>query len=308
MLTFAFCTYNRADRLDRLVTAMRKQECPVPFEILAINNNSTDDTEERLKQIASLPGAPFRWVTERTQGIVAARNRALEEAITSDILVFIDDDELPQPGLIAAAHDAIVREGAQCVGGRVHLDFSEIARPGWLDDNLLGFLAEVEYGDAPFWIVDDTKPIWTANVAYDMDIFRKDPTLRFDKRFDRRGNVTGGGSDARMFKALLDRKARIRYRPEMLVLHAVEEWRLSKRYFLHLHYLDGHRIAHHELPDYRRTIFGIPPFMLTQAARHLGRTLALLLSGKRGTLRQGMNLTHSLGMISGYRARMSDRH
>ncbi len=40
LLTFAFCTYNRADRLRTLVAAMRAQACPVPFEILAINNNS----------------------------------------------------------------------------------------------------------------------------------------------------------------------------------------------------------------------------------------------------------------------------
>ena len=127
MLTFAFCTYNRADRLDKLIAAMRAQHCPVPFEILAINNNSSDNTVQELTRLAALPGPPLRWVTESVQGIVSARNRGIAEAMDSRILVYIDDDEIPLPGLIAAAADAILNEGAQCVGGRVEMDFTTIA-------------------------------------------------------------------------------------------------------------------------------------------------------------------------------------
>ena len=234
LLTFAFCTYNRAERLDRLVAAMRAQQCMLPFEILAINNNSSDDTAAVLARLEGLPGAPLRWVTEPVQGIVAARNRALAEAMSSDILVFIDDDELPQPGLLDAAARAIIEDGAQCAGGRVEVDFSSIGRPGWLEDNVLGFLAAVDHGPSKFWIKDDSTPIWTANVAYDMQLFRDDPGLRFDKRYDRVGKGVGGGEDVMMFRGLLKRGARIQYRPDMAVLHAVEPWRLKRRHFLRL--------------------------------------------------------------------------
>jgi len=90
-LTFAFCTYNRADRLESLVAAMRAQDCPVPYEILAVNNNSQDNTLAILEDLASQPSAPLHFVTERNQGIVSACNRAIEESLDSDILVFIDD-------------------------------------------------------------------------------------------------------------------------------------------------------------------------------------------------------------------------
>src|SRR3569832_2663538 len=113
-LTFAFCTYNRASRLPSLVAAMRYQQCPVPFEILAVNNNSTDDTLTKLHALAAQPGAPLRIATEKSQGIVPARNRANEESLDSDELVFIDDDELPQPGLLMSAYDALTREGPKC--------------------------------------------------------------------------------------------------------------------------------------------------------------------------------------------------
>lgn len=303
LLTFAFCTYNRADRLDRLVAEMRAQTCSMPVEILAVNNNSSDDTATRLARLAAQAGTPLRWVTEPVQGIVAARNRVLAEAMGSDILVFIDDDELPQPGLLDAAANAIVAEGAQCAGGRVEVDFSTVSRPGWLEDDVLGFLAAVDHGPSAFWIKDDSTPIWTANVAYDMRLFRGDPGLRFDKRYDRVGKGVGGGEDVMMFRGLLERGARIRYRPDMAVLHAVEPWRLKRRHFLHLHYRSGKRRAQFELPDYPRKVLGVPPFMLAQALRHGWRALGMAATGRPGALRQAMNATFAWGTVVGYASR-----
>lgn len=302
-LTFAFCTYNRADRLEKLLEAMRAQSCPIPFEIMAINNNSTDNTTEVLARLAQLPGPTLRWVTEPVQGIVAARNRGIAEAMDSDILVYIDDDEIPLPGLINAAADAILNEGAECVGGRVEMDFTTIPRPAWLEDNMLGFLAAVDHGADAFWIQDTSTPIWTANVAYDMRLFRNDPALRFDKRFDRVGNAVGGGSDAIMFRTLVARKARIRYRPEMAVLHAVETWRLTRSYFLKLHYRAGLRQGQHQLPAYSKTLLGLPPFLLAQFTRHTVKAIGMQLAGRPGSLRQGMNASHALGALMGYRSR-----
>jgi len=304
-LTFAFCTYNRADRLERLVAAMRAQTCPIPFEILAINNNSSDDTTEKLAYLAQLPGPPLRWVTEPVQGIVAARNRGIAEAFDSDILVYIDDDEIPLPGLINAAADAILNEGAECVGGRVVMDFTSIKRPSWLEDDLLGFLAAVDHGSDAFWVQDTSTPIWTANVAYDMRLFRNDPELRFDKRFDRIGNVVGGGSDAIMFRSLLERKTRLRYRPEMTVLHAVEKWRLTRRYFLKLHYRAGIRQGQFRMPTFPRTLLGVPPFLIGQFFKPCLKTLSLMIMGKPGQVRQAMNASNALGVIVGYRRRTS---
>lgn len=303
MLTYAFCTYNRAARLPRMVAAMREQLCPEPFEILAVNNNSSDGTPQVLQDLASQPGARLRWVTEPVQGIVAARNRALSEAMDSDILVFIDDDELPCPGLLAGAVHAIREEGAQCVGGKVVVDFTGLQRPRWLEDDVLGFLAQVDHSPEPFWIQDDSTPVWTANVGYDMALFRANPSLRFDRRYDRVGKGAGGGEDLMMFRALLASGARIRYRPDMTVLHSVEPWRLHRRYFLQAHYRAGLRRGQHDLPEYGRTILGVPPFLVAQLAAHAARTVGKGLGRRPGLLRQAMNVAYSWGMLRGYRRR-----
>jgi glycosyltransferase involved in cell wall biosynthesis len=302
-LTVAFCTYKRAGRLEKLIAELRAQICPVPFEILAVNNNSPDNTLEVLEYQSSQPGASLRFVTEIEQGIVPARNRAIEESLGSDIMVFIDDDELPQPGLLAAAYDAIVNEGAQCAGGRVEVDFSPHGRPRWLGNELLGFLAEVDHRIAPFWIVNDTTPIWTANVAYDMQLFRNDPALRFDKRYNREGADVGGGEDVAMFRTLLAQGTKIRYRPDMAVLHFVEPWRLKRSYFLKLHYRAGLRTGRYELPNYAHTLFGIPPYLVALCIRQSINTLGMFFAGKPGSLRQGMNAAHAFGSLVGYRAR-----
>lgn len=303
MLTFAFCTFKRADRLAVLVAAMRAQSCPTPFEILAVNNNSPDNTLEVLTSLAKKAGAPLRVVTESAQGIVPARNRAIRESLNSDIMVFIDDDELPLPGLLDSACGAILGDGAQCVGGKVVMDFTRHPRPHWLGDDLLGFLAAIDYGGTPFWIKDTSTPIWTANVAYDMRLFREDSELRFDIRYNREGNVIGGGEDAVMFRALLKRGTRVRYEPGMTVLHDIEPWRLKRRYFLNLHYRNGRRQGRYELPAYSKFVLGMPSFMIKQGLQQLLKTLGMYYTRDRRALRQAMTVAHTFGCLRGYRDR-----
>ncbi|MEW5787688.1 MAG: glycosyltransferase [Pseudomonadota bacterium] len=299
-LTYAFCSYKRSGNLPRLVAAMRAQRCPIPFDILAVNNNSPDDTLAVLERLAGEGGAPLRFVTETAQGIVPARNRALEESLDSDILVFIDDDELPQPGVLEAACDAILNEGAQCAGGRVQVDFTPHVRPKWLGDELLGFLAEVDHGPKPFWIQDESTPVWTANVAYDMRIFRAHPELRFDRRFNREGQNIGGGEDVNMFRALLAQGMKTRYRPDMVVSHFVEPWRLKRLHFLKLHYSNGLRDGQYGDTAYGRGLLGVPPFLVANIARKTWQATVHFFTRRRGTLRQYMTAIHAVGVLVGH--------
>ncbi len=299
MLTFSVCSYNRAARLRGLLPIMKGQECPVPFEVLVVDNNSTDDTRQVVEEESARPGPPIRYVKEAEQGIPYARNRAIQEALNSDYLVFIDDDEIPRPGLLRAAVDALDRDGAQCAGGRVEVVFKPGQRPCWLGDELLGFLAAIDHGGEPFWIADCSTPVWTANVAYRMEIFRADPSLRFDYRYNRRGHQVGGGSDAVMFWSLLDRKLSIRYRPDMAVEHYVDSWRLRRSYFLKLHFVAGRKYGQYQTGEYAHTAFGVPPFMLTKAVNQWAKTTGMFVRRQPGTLRQAMNGAHAVGCIWG---------
>lgn len=300
MLTFAFCTYKRAHRLAALVRAMRAQVCPVPFELLAINNNSPDDTLQVLHGLVNEPGAPLHVVTETAQGIVHARNRAIEESLNSRILVFIDDDELPMPGLLQAVCHAVLEEGAECIGGRIDIDFTPHGRPRWLNEELEGFLGRLDHGPQALWVEDNSTPLWSGNIAYDTCLFRDDPGLRFDARYNRAGDGVGGGEDAMLFRRLLERGAKIRYRPDMAILHGVEAWRLERRYFINLHYQAGLRFGRYQLGDYSKKLFGIPPFLISQFLGQSLKALSSNLRGENNSVRLVMNAAHTLGTIAGY--------
>ncbi len=86
----------------------------------------------------------------------------------------------------------------------------------------------------------------------------------------------------------------------MAVLHDVEPWRLQRRYFLKLHYRGGLRRGSSELPDYPKKVLGIPPFLLGQCLRHVGRAAAMYLGRQPGALRQAMNAAHAWGTVVGY--------
>ncbi len=300
-LTAAFCSYNRADRLPALIAALRAQQCPIPFDILVVDNNSSDNTQQVLARLASEPGATLHFVHEAEQGIPHARNRALAEclALGSNYMLFMDDDELPGEGLLAGAVDALGHEEAEVAGGRVEIKFAPGQRPAWLNDELLGFFGKNDHGQQAFWIIDHSTPLWTGNIAYRMELFARDPELRFDPRYNRLGHAVGGGSDAIMFRAMIDRGLRIRYRPDMVVDHYVDEWRLRRRYFLKLHFIAGRKHGQYQMGDYPQTLCGVPPFMFRQAAEQWLKTAAMALRREPGLLRQAMNGTNALGMIWG---------
>jgi glycosyltransferase involved in cell wall biosynthesis len=271
----------------------------VPFEVLVVDNNSTDDTALVVANEAERPGPPVRYRVETRQGIVPARNRAVEESLDSDYLVFLDDDERPLPGLLESALAALRDEGAVCVGGRVRVVLPGATRPAWLRKELLGFLAEVDYGSEPFWITGASTPVWTANVGYRVSLFREDPPLRFDHRYNRLGYAAGGGEDVVMFETLLARGALIRYRPDMVVDHHVAETRLRRRYFLRLHFESGRKEGRFSDECYAREVIGVPPFMLTQALGQTASATGLLPHRYEGWLRQAMNAAHAWGMVYG---------
>ena len=297
-LTVAICTYNRGELLPPLIAALRRQHCPIPFDILVVDNNSSDSTQAILRQLASEQGVPLRYVREASQGITFARNRAIDECLDAEYMAFIDDDEIPDEGWLEAMCSGLCQDEADCVGGRIIVDLSGFPRPKWLSDELLGFLGELDYGGMALWIRDLSTPIWSGNVAYRMSLF-KGSDLRFDARYNRAGTGVGGGEDAIMFRALIARGARIRYRPDMAIRHRVEPAKLRRRYFLRLHFLAGRKSGQYGPMTYQRTVLGVPPFMVMQVLRHVIKTLGMILTRKPAALRQAMNAAHASGLVFG---------
>ena len=61
-----------------------------------------DPAESALTVWGSLASPTVRYVVEPEPGVAAVRNRILDEAAASDVIVMIDDDEWPRPGWLSA--------------------------------------------------------------------------------------------------------------------------------------------------------------------------------------------------------------
>src|SRR5688500_7107600 len=132
-ITIAIPTYNRADLLQQTLRGISRQQFPRDcFEVLVIDNNSTDQTRTVVGSFAGVRPAP-RYILEPRQGLDYARNRAIEEA-RGDILVFGDDDILVEPDWLAQLSAPLLADSERrigAVGGEVIPVFPD-GLPDWV--------------------------------------------------------------------------------------------------------------------------------------------------------------------------------
>jgi len=92
-------TYERPGTLLRVLDALASQSGAPAFEVVVVDDGSRDDTSARLARYA--PPYPFRHLAQENAGPAAARNRGIREASAS-LILFLGDDTVPEPGLLAA--------------------------------------------------------------------------------------------------------------------------------------------------------------------------------------------------------------
>ena len=80
-LSIIICTYNRDDFISICLESCKNQTIDYnQYEIVLINNNSTDSTEKLCLEFQKdNPSVNFNYYIEKTQGLSAARNRGIRE-------------------------------------------------------------------------------------------------------------------------------------------------------------------------------------------------------------------------------------
>ena len=98
----------------------------VTARVLVVDN---DPDGSARAAVTGLADDRLQYVHEPVPGIAAGRNRALDEAGNADLLVFIDDDEIPRPGWLAALVDTWMLTRPAAVMGRVFFNVPADADP-----------------------------------------------------------------------------------------------------------------------------------------------------------------------------------
>jgi len=85
--------YNAEKTIIRNLSALVKQKCPYPYEIIVVDDGSTDKTAEITKKFIEDFANPkrMRLINLAHRGPAAARNTGIKEA-KSDIVLFTDAD------------------------------------------------------------------------------------------------------------------------------------------------------------------------------------------------------------------------
>jgi glycosyltransferase involved in cell wall biosynthesis len=103
-LSVVIATKDRAAYLERALESFGKQIGAPSFEVIVVDNGSTDATRDVVERARTQQQYPVSYVYEAQPNRGAARNRGIAAA-QGHLVLFCDDDVYAPPGFLAA-HDA----------------------------------------------------------------------------------------------------------------------------------------------------------------------------------------------------------
>lgn len=229
-------TYNRAQFLPGLFDSFKSQTLPATdFEVIIINNNSIDDTEELSRAFMNNnAGIKVTCFEETNQGLSFARNRGIKEA-AGELVTFIDDDALPANDFLEKTISFFDKHPeAGAAGGKILLQFSG-KRPSWYSNFLSPLLGYFNYGNKTRLFKHNY--FRGSNMTFRRSLF--DAHKPFDTRLGRKGTVLTGGEEKELFYRLKNCGVHLWYNAEAIVYHLVPTERTTVDYIRNQAYGTG---------------------------------------------------------------------
>ncbi len=219
-------TYNRANYLwDTLKSLLRTGDESCNFEIIIIDNNSSDNTREMAnKFIKNHSDFNISNFIEKNQGASFARNRGIEES-TADILLFIDDDEVVGQNFIKNWLNFFEQfPNAVGGGGAIEVKFED-SKPEWISHFLMPLLGEHQVSNS-IEKYSRSKFPFAGNMAWRKEVFEKYGKL--ETNLGRKGDGLLAGEEKEFYKRVRSHTDQIYHVPAAKVFHRVDKDRLSK--------------------------------------------------------------------------------
>lgn len=299
-LTVLICTYNRARDLDELLETIDAQTHTddSTFEVIVVDNNSTDDTGAVVGNWIARASLPLRYIREPRQGKSFALNHGLAEA-AGEIVAIIDDDQLlPSDYLRELVAAFRARPDSAFIGGKV-LPIWEAPPPQWLTPDHWGPIGMLDHGDEPF-VVNAERPICLLTCA-----FRREDLLRvggYREHLGVSGSSIGSTEDADILERLWSTGREGYYLPALRLRHKAPAARLTRAYYRRWHRGHGRFQSLRRGPQVeasRLRIFDVPSHMYRQVLADLGSCVISAVRGSQeGTFRSAANVNFFLGFFA----------
>lgn len=197
LVTIGLPTFRRPAELARALPAVIAQARSLTGargRVVVVDN---DPEASARAQVETLTAPDVSYVHEPRPGISAARNRSIEEAGDAAAIVFIDDDEIPDPGWLQALVDSWQAWGCAGVTGPVTSIFDgpadEWVRASGVFDRSVRVTGSVNPGAS------------SANLLLDLATLRRHG-IHFDEAFG-----LSGGSDTMLAHTLKSHSEQIRW-------------------------------------------------------------------------------------------------
>jgi len=261
-------TYNRAEGLLRSIASVLNQTAdPDTYELIIVDNNSTDGTTSAVAELVKKEGGRVRHVIETKQGVSFARNRGIEEA-RADVIAFVDDDvQVGDNWIEIIARTFAEQPEFECIGGRV-LPTWEAPPPPWLTSLHWAPLALQDLGDVRMTIsAQSQRGLITANLACRRRLF--DRVGGFSPAFQRVKDGIGSIEDDEWMRRVWKCGLSALYVPELVAHASVPTSRLTRQYHRRWHSMRGRFYAALHAEEMEQTstgsLLGVPAHMYRAA-------------------------------------------
>lgn len=282
-LNIVIPTFNRSSLLRKTLTSLERAEKSPDLEVTVtvVDNNSTDDTREVVRERQTDFKLGLRYLFEPRQGQSRALNTGIRSA-DGDLVGLIDDDvEVAPDWFLQIARLFGERwDEVDFASGKV-LPLWETPPPKWLPPNCSGVLGlfdscdqERAYDPCFDAMLPGCHSLVKLSALKEVGLYNED--------WGPMGNSLvghAGGADDDLFDRLISGGKRGLYSPKLVIHHFVPSYRLTKHYFRHWSY--GHGVSQGSRdaarPSYSGPrILGTPRYLYGDAMRAAFRMLRAL--------------------------------
>ncbi|HWP59910.1 MAG TPA: glycosyltransferase [Candidatus Acidoferrales bacterium] len=265
--TILICTYNREARLRELFSSFQKLHLPgsLSFEVVVVDNNSTDATKRVVQESAIAP----RYLFEPRQGHCFALNTGVREA-RGEFVAFLDDDvALEKDYLVGLERARREHPDVNIFGGRV-FPLWPYDPPRWITGgkpfrHSRGGIVAHDHGDEERLYEHGMRLPIGANFFCRRDLFER--YGYYDVKLGPKGReIVAGGAETELLLRFQKHGERILYVPYVAVYHPVDPQRMTRAYF-RKHLFDAGRMHVRNIEYGRaRRVFGVPRYIFRQLA------------------------------------------